>query len=620
MRHRTVRRQREPVQRRALLDQPKKRSPVLSFALSLIVGTLVLYGQVRSHDFINYDDDEYVLNNGHIISGLNLETVQWALTSTEQANWHPVTWLSHALDCQLFGLDAGYHHLTSVLIHTLNVLLLFLLLWRVTGAAGRSFVIAGLFAWHPFNVESVAWVAERKNLLSTLFFLLAIGAYGWYARQPTLKRYLTVAGIFVLALASKPMAVTLPFALLLLDYWPLQRIDGWTQPSSTFPLPQRPASRLVFEKLPLFALAAASAAVTVWAQKTGGAVQSFQQYPFGARLSNAVHSYVIYTWKMLWPAGFALLYPHPGNSLVFWKPIAAVALLCAISAAVWTQLTTRCWLIVGWLWFLGTLVPVIGIMQVGDQAMADRYAYLPLIGLFMMAVWGAAEIFKARRMGLAIRWASAFVALSVLWLLTFRQIGYWQDSVTIWSHTLQVTGENLHSEKQLANAMIRQGEAVQALPYLLNLAKLAPDDVWTHANIGASYASQRRIKDATDEFETVVRLTDRENLNSMDRVFRSSALLNVGFANLVFRDYSKALMNFQAANQSDPTTIDRTIEAFNRSLTASPTEGDYLRLSLLLRAKGEANQASLLLHQALTSNPNYANARELLNQFDASPR
>ena len=329
---------------------------------------------------------------------------------------------------------------------------------------------------------------------------------------------------------------------------------------------------------------------------------------------------MIYIWKALWPGRYALLYPHPGTSLAIWKPLLAFIFLCAASAAVWMQRRTRRWLVVCWLWFLGTLIPMIGIVQVGDQAMADRYAYLPLIGLFVIVVWTATEFFDIRQVNAATRWGVASVVLAMLSWLTFRQVGYWQDSVTIWSHTLQVTGENLHAEKELANAMIRQGDNAQALPYLLRLAKQAPDDVWTHANIGASYAAQRRIHDATEEFETVVRLTDHENINSLDRGFRSSALLNVGFASLVFKDYSRALLNFQQANQSDPPTMDHTIEMFRQSLAATPNEGNYLRLSLLLRAKGEDNQASLLLRQALSTNPNYANVRELLTQFEVSSK
>jgi hypothetical protein len=355
----------------------------------LVAGTVVLYSPVRRHAFITYDDYDYVLNNSHVNEGLNRQSVLWALISTQQANWHPVTWLSHALDCQLFGLNAGGHHLTSLAIHALNVLLLFILVRQATGAVGCSFVVAAFFAWHPFNVESVAWVSERKNLLSTFFLLLTLGAYGWYVRKPQLKRFLLVIAFFLLALASKPMAVSLPFVLLLLDYWPLQRIAGWTARAEES-APQRPFARLLLEKWPLFALSAASCAVTLWVQKAGGAVDSLQVVPWGARLSNAVYSYVIYISKTFWPSGFAVLYPLH-QRMPFSKPGIAMLLLCAVSAAVWKQRVTQPYLPVGWLWFLGTLIPVIGVVQVGQQAMADRYAYVPLIGIFIIVAWGIGE-------------------------------------------------------------------------------------------------------------------------------------------------------------------------------------------------------------------------------------
>lgn len=619
-RQRTLRRQQERARGPAFLTEPKQRGRSIALALLLATVTLALYSPVRGHDFVNYDDDEYVLNNEHVTAGLNWQTVQWSFTSTEQANWHPVTWLSHALDCQLFGLDPGSHHLTSVVIHILNVLLLFFLLQRVTGAVGASFVVAALFAWHPFNVESVAWIAERKNLLCTLFFLSTVAVYGWYSRQPGIQRYLFVAGFFSLALASKPMAVTLPLVLLLLDYWPLQRVSGWTEISSQVPVPQKSRRFLLFEKLPLLALAAASSAITVWAQKTGGTVQSLQRYPLGARLGNALYSYVIYIQKTLWPSAFALLYPHPGASLPLWKPIAAVLLLSAIGFAVWKQRTTRPWFVVGWLWFLGTLVPVIGIVQVGDQAMADRYAYLPLIGLLVILVWGIRELLDRRQVGSAWRWGLTLVSLTMLLFLTSRQIGYWQNSLAIWSHTIEVTGENVHSEKELANAMIRQGDNEQALAHLLKLAELAPDDVWAHANIGATYAAQHRISEANKEFENVVRLTDHGNLDPVDQRFRSTALLNLGFGYVVFKDYQRALITFHAANQCDPALVDHAIENFQQSLAAAPREGDYVRLSFLLRAKGEDAKAMSILHQSIRTNPEYASVRELLNTFDESAR
>jgi tetratricopeptide (TPR) repeat protein len=584
----------------------------------LVVVTFALYSPVHTHDFINYDDDVYVYKNTNVTDGLNWHTVRWALTSTEQANWHPVTWLSHALDCQLFGLDPGPHHLVNVVIHAGNVLLLFLLLQQVTGAMGRSWMVAALFAWHPFNVQSVAWVAERKNVLSTLFFLLALGAYGWYARKPQLKRFLLVMAFFLLALASKPMAVSLPFVLLLLDYWPLRRVAGWSEAAAGFVFPQQSPLRLLLEKLPLFAVSAASCVVTVWAQRTGGAVRSLQRFPIGARIGNALNSYVVYIYKTFWPSGFALNYPHPGNSGPLWQPILAAALLCAISAAAWNQRRIRPYFLVGWLWFLGTLVPVIGVVQVGDQAMADRYAYLPLMGLFVMTVWGAAEFARSREIGLSSRLGLAFVVLTVLSFLTFQQIPYWENSLTIWSRTLQVTNENLSAERGLATALAVDNNIEEAIPHLLKVARLDPTDISTIVNIGAYYAAQGRLEDAAQEFETAIRSTDHGNLNTKDEGYRASALLNLGFVYAQSYDFPKALLNLEKAARSDSTMVDHTTQALEKSLATQPSEGNCLKLSLLLRARGNENEAVSALKDAVKSHPEYTHVADLLNYLSTA--
>jgi tetratricopeptide (TPR) repeat protein len=578
----------------------------------LVAGTLVLYSPVRGHDFINYDDHEYVVDNPHVTAGLTWRTIRWSLTSREQSNWHPLTWWSHALDYELFGPDAGDHHLTSVAIHALNALLLFLLLLRAGGAVTLSFVVAALFAWHSFNLQSVAWVAERKNLLSAFFFLLTLGAYGWYARHPRLKSFAVVAGVFVLALASKPMAVTLPFVLLLLDYWPLQRIAGWIEPSSQLAQPQEPIGRLLLEKLPLFALSAASSALTVWAQRTGG-WRSLQAFPFGARLENALYSYLIYIWKTFWPSAFALFYPHPGILLPAWKPLLAAVLLCAICIAVWVQRKNHPYLIVGWLWFLGTLFPTIGVIQVGDQAMADRYAYLPIIGLFLIAVWGAVDFFDRWHAPKWARWASAIVILAIVSSITFQQLTYWEDSVAIWSHTLEVTARNPLAEKKLALALSARGDTEAAIAHFLDAEKLDPNDITDHVTLGVLYASRGNLPDGMQEFQTVVRLTDGKELTDEDRKLRCSALLDLGFAYTTSKDYAGALTSFRGANQSEPELLDRTLQTLNRSLAAQPSEGNYMKLSLIMRAQGKGREAASVLEEAIKADPRYTNAQELLN-------
>jgi hypothetical protein len=606
---------------KASLSSQAQKHPTWLIALLaslLVAGTIVLYSPVRTHTFITYDDYDYVVSNSRVVAGLNWATVRWVLTSTEEANWHPLTWLSHALDCQLFGLDSSYHHMTSVVIHLLNVLLLFLILQCATGALGRSAMLAALFAWHPFNVESVAWVAERKSVLSTFFFLLTLGVYGWYARKPQIKRYIAIVALFVLALASKPMAVTLPFVLLLLDYWPLQRVAGWAEISPGFPVPQQSARRLLLEKLPLFALSAASSAITVWAQ--GRAIQSLERFPFGARLGNAVLCYVTYMEKTLWPAGLTVLYPHPGASLPFWKPAVAASLLCGISIAVCKQRGTRPWLLVGWLWFLGTLVPVIGIVQVGEQAMADRYVYVPIIGLFVMAVWGSAEFFDQRRWAEALRWGLACVVAGALVFLSFRQIGYWKDSLTLWSHASMVTPENLTCERQLANALIATGDTQKAVPHIYNLARLDPRGVWTPVYLGFTDLWQGRIPEANQEFGKCVKLSEHLALDREDHLLRSSALLNLGITYLLERNYRKAVESFQSLNQFDPAEVSELIGSYDHSLTAAPSELGFIRLSLLLRAQGKERDASSLLENAAKANPEYGDLQPVLDYMNTSSK
>jgi len=574
-----------------------------------------MYAAVSRHSFIYYDDNAYVFENQHVTAGLNWNTVRWAVTSTEQWNWHPVTWLSHALDRQLFALDAGYHHLTNVVVHILNVLLLFFLLQKVTGSLGRSFLAAALFAWHPLNVESVAWVAERKNLLSLFFSLLTIGAYVRYVRKPGWKALTVVSSLFILALASKPMAVTLPFVLLLIDYWPLQRVAGPTQTSQAPSAQQCSATHLLLEKLPLFALSAASCAVTLFAQ--GRAVRSLQMYPFSVRLANAFQSYAVYLGKTVWPSRLAVYYPLVGSSLTLWKSAVAALILCAVSIIVWMARIKRPYLLVGWLWFVGMLVPVIGLVQVGDQAMADRYAYFPLIGLFVALVWGASDFFDFRRACTAPRWALASLALGALGFLTHRQISYWENDVSLWSHALQVTPDNETAESQIATAFVFRGDHDAALPHLIDITRLDPKSLWPHESMGAGYMTAGQLQDAAREFDTVVRLSDHSGLSARDRDLRASAMLNLGFAAILQNDYPMALMNFRRADHADGARVDQTIQSIERSLAAAPSANDYLELPLLLRAQGKDREALSILDAAIKANPDYADTQRLWSYLTA---
>ena len=452
----------------------------------LAMATIGLYSPAIGHSFVVLDDREYVTANPNIHGVLGWSTIHWAFTSTYAANWHPLTWLSHALDYQFFGLNPAGHHLDSVLIHALNAVLLFLLLGWVTKRVGPSLLVAALFAVHPINVESVAWVAERKNVLSTLFFFLAIGAYGWYARRPDWRRYLLVAALFAAGLMAKPMVITLPFVLLLLDYWPLNRTpldETQSGPVPSNDVPQVAFSRLMLEKIPLLFLSAASAWVTLKAQRA--AVRSFEELPLAIRVENAVVAYGLYLWKMLWPARLAF-YPHSVIPLPAWQWILSALVLMSVTALV-VAFRTKRYLPIGWFWFLGTLIPVIGLVQVGEYAMADRYAYVPLIGIFVMIAWSFADLTEAKKIRTVWRVIPVFCSLSALGCGTYRQISYWDSDYDLWSHTLAV------EENPLTHNA-------------LGLTLMHPDSEMTQHDLENSGSEQTRMEEARRHFERALEL------------------------------------------------------------------------------------------------------------------
>ena len=406
-----------------------------------------------------------------------MTTVEWALTTYHANNWHPLTWISHALDCQFFHLVPAGPHDVNVVLHLVNVVLLFWVLWKATGYAGRSLMVAALFALHPLNVESVAWIAERKTMLSMLFFLLALGAYRWYAYKPRMGRYSVVALLFALGLMAKPQVITLPCVLLLWDYWPLGRLRlgiGQSGSSSETDIPPRSFYWLVMEKLPLFVLCLIDAYLTMRAQRVGR--PQYWAFTFPVRLENAVGAYARYVQKAFWPSGMAPMYLHPGNSIRLWQVFAALIFLLAVTA-----LVAVCWrrryLTVGWLWFLGTMVPMVGLMQVGRQSMADRYAYLPFLGLFIMLCWGVADWAQAWHLPAALLPAVSLVVLAGLALVTYRQIGYWADNVTLWSHTLRVTDRNWFAESYLGDALRNTGHQEEALQHYFKSLAINPTNL-----------------------------------------------------------------------------------------------------------------------------------------------
>jgi len=472
-------------------------------ALLLAAITLCAYWPTFSNGFINYDDPGYVTNNSHIHSGLNASNIAWAFRATFMANWHPLTWISHMADIQMFGFHPAGHHAASLLLHGINVILLFYLLFAATGFLWRSFVVAALFAIHPLNVECVAWVSERKSLLCTLFLFLALFAYGWYVRKPGIGRYVLVALLFAFGLLAKPMIVTLPFALLLLDYWPLNRLPIPDNSESVALFFKKFAS-LALEKIPLLLLSGASAYITVIAQSRAKAIAANQILPISVRIPNALWSYLQYLVKTVWPMHLAIFYPHPEDRLGLWKPLLATTFLLAFTGWCFVQRRQR-YLLAGWLWYLGCLVPVIGFVQVGRQAMADRYAYTPLLGIFILVVWWIADHSKRLLHRSEILAGAAAIFLLFFGALTWRQTTYWKDNFTLFNHAVETTSANFIAENNLGEAYMQIGQPDAAYEHFLRTTRIKPRFGLGHYNLGITLLGQKRRAEARQEFELAIR-------------------------------------------------------------------------------------------------------------------
>jgi tetratricopeptide (TPR) repeat protein len=488
--------------------------------LVLALVTLVAFWQVRYCQFVTYDDHLYVYDNPHVRQGLTREGVRWAFTTSHASNWHPLTWLSLQLDAQIYPLgdkiaprdlktQAAGFHLTNVLLHTANVLLLFWVLRRMSGAIWPSAVVAGFFALHPLHVESVAWVSERKDVLSTLFWMLALWAYVRHVERPGLFRYLLVFGALALGLMAKPMLVTFPCVLLLLDYWPLRRAltvkqakadaTGESQPGKSWKF-------LVVEKLPPFALVAASCVITCYVQSLGHAVRALDDLGFAARLSNAVIAYADYLQQTVWPRHLAVFYPHTDLTWDPWRVLRASMLIAAITLLVIWQRRRRPYLLVGWLWYLGTLVPVIGLVQVGEQARADRYTYVPLIGVFVMIAWSSAELARPglrQARAVAVATGAVLVACAVL---TWLQVPYWKDSVALWQHTVDATGPNAAARYGLGIAYYEVNQFDQAADELRESLRIRPWDERAHFQLGNILSRQGKLPEAIFHYQDALQL------------------------------------------------------------------------------------------------------------------
>jgi len=549
----------------------KYRLVFISALLALSV--LALYWPVLGYEFIEYDDDIYVTDNPQVKAGLNYRSIRWAFTTGRGGNWHPLTWLSHMLDCSLFALWAGGHHLTNLLFHLANTVLLFLVLKRLTAAVWASAFVAFAFALHPLHVESVAWVAERKDLLSTLFLLLTIWAYCGYVKRPNLPKYLLVALLFALGLLAKPMLVTLPFVLLLLDFWPLQR------------LAKVGIARAVLEKVPLFFLSAVSSVVTFLAQQSAGATVGTELVSFKFRIANAIVSYITYIEKMFWPSRLAILYLHPADSIPPVKVLFCSLLLLSLTAAFIFLARRRRYLAVGWFWYLGALVPVIGLVQVGSQAWADRYSYVPLTGLFIILVWSVRD--------LTAKWRHRKIPLAALMIITAValacaarvQLRYWQDGLTLWDHTLKVTPNNAEMHNGFANLLLRNNNFDAAEFHYTQALLLDPSLAKAHYNLAFVFHRKGRLSQAVSHYRRCLKLqpahTDAHN--------------NLGLA------------------LKSKGRLDEALHHFQKALDINPDDPAVLyNLGIALAQKGRLGQAVTYLERALAVKPDFAAARKKL--------
>jgi protein O-mannosyl-transferase len=597
-----------------------ERTLLLCLLLTAVV--LVFYNPVTQNQFVRYDDDGYITGNPEVRAGLTWETVKWSFTTYEQANWHPLTWLSHALDCELFGMNPAGPHYVNVLLHAANAVLLFLLLQSATGFRWRSLMVAALFALHPINVESVAWAAERKNVLSMMFFLLALYAYGGYARRPSFRRYSAVACWFALALLSKPQVIMFPFLLLLWDYWPLGRIGAPASAGTAARggnAPRSSAGWLLLEKLPLLLLSAGSALVTMKAQKAGGAIQTFSQYSLLLRIETAVISYVSYLGKALWPWKLAALYPHPTKLYPAWEVGAAVVVLLLVTAQVIRCARDQQYLAVGWFWFLGSLVPMIGLVQVGNQAMADRYAYISFVGLFLMLTWLAGD--WARTHQISVKWLAipAIACLLGLGALTYRQIGYWHDTESVWQHTLAITPDNYVAENNLGEFLFSNGKTEEAAAHFRAALAIRPDVLTSNLNLGAYEDSRGNLPAAIERYQIVAS-------HAGDTGMRATAYGSLGFVYRQMGESTKAKQCFEMALQvapgraramiglgliaQDSGDFADAVRWYSRAVSVQASDVEYLLLAQALLRAGRPDEASAIYDRFSRLSPNLSQAQQ----------
>jgi Tfp pilus assembly protein PilF len=621
----------------------------LPICLFLIITTLAVFWQVKDHEFISYDDNHYVTENPQVQAGLTIKSLKWAFTSIHSANWHPLTWLSHMLDVQLFGLKSGWHHLINLFFHIANTLLLFLVLHRMTKALWQSAFVAALFALHPLHVESVAWVAERKDVLSTFFWMLTMGAYVFYVEKPEVKRYLLTLFFFALGLMAKPMLVTLPFVFLLLDYWPLRRLQyGPADPKkpaevlppsasikqkrkskkqdavkekaqakklTAFPYQWTLIRALVWEKIPFFILTAIASVVTYIVQQKGGAVSTLEEIPFYARVVNSIVSYVSYMGKMIWPANLAVFYPHPGM-LPHWQVLGAALFLLIVTLIVLRMARSFPYVAVGWLWYLGTLVPVIGIVQVGMQGMADRYTYVPLIGLFIIAAWTTADLAKKWPFRIYVVTLSAGIILSVLTYTAWTYLQSWQNTVTIFQHALKTTRNNFIAHFNMGDALRGDKRKIdEAIAHYVEALRIAPNNPVVHNSLGNALSTKGKLDEAIVHYVSAIRI----------KPDYAAAYNHLGLALLRQGKIDEAIVNITKAIKIDPHMAeaynnmgavfvaqgkpDQAIANFTRALQIQPNDMEaHYNIGIISASQGKFDQAVVHFREAVRIKPDFAKA------------
>lgn len=510
---------------------PRRDHTVYLICAALIIITAVIFSQVSQFDFINLDDPSYVYENPHIAAGFSHNTLVWAFTTTREGAWQPLVWLSYLVDHEMDELNAGTYHTTNLILHVANVLLLFLLFLRITGAKWKSAFIAALFAIHPLHVEPVAWIASRKDVLSTLLWLLTLMAYARYVSAPCRKRYALVVVAYVLAVMSKPMVMTLPIIMLLLDYWPLERMKS--------PIDGKLLLRLVKEKIPLLIISGFSLAFAFAGQISGRSLGTLGQYPLGVRLANAVLSYFIYIVRTIWPTRLALYYPHPLNSIPVLYTVGSVVFLAVVSLLIARAARTRRYLLVGWLWYIVMLVPVSGIVQFGHHANADRFMYLPLVGLAIIAAWGVCDLARSKPVLPATLGLLAVVASAVV---AYPQVGYWRNSLVVWKHAIDVTNKNAYAHCAYASALSKNGQIDASVAEYWKTIEIDPKSVQAHYNLGSILDGLGATKEAMAQYETAIKLDPQQ----------AQAHSNLGLMELQQGKVDEAIAHYRAAIRAQP--------------------------------------------------------------------